>query len=477
MKTILIQPGLPQSFGFNVPPLSLLPLAGTLKDAGHKVEIFDARRHNYRELNLKNTLCVGLTVITGSQIMHALEISKYIKNTAPTIKIIWGGIHPSLLPKQTAENKFIDIVVKGEGELILLEIVETLKKGKSLKKIKGIVYKEKEKTIENPDRPFMNFDDAAFHPYELLKDIKTYDRNIPHIQSSRGCPHDCGFCYNLNFNKSSYRYKTPKRFINEIKHVIKTFGVKRIQFDEDNFFVNKERAKKICEEIIKEKLDIKWSSSCRLDYFSEFNSDFLELLKKSGCVSLAFGGESGSQKILDYIKKGITVKQIINGVKKAKKVGIRPHVSFMCGFPTETKNDVNKTLDVIAELKKNDKHFVAESIFMFTPYPKTFLFDEVIKYGFKGPQSLEEWGHCYFGNFTQTPWLDKNYKKWLKSVARVGELLFSKPNPNFKLSFNYIWKYFARSFLYYSANIRFKLRFFKFPIELNLYDKYITRLR
>jgi len=477
MKTILIQPGIKQSFGFRSPPLSLLPLAGTLKDANQEVEIFDARRHDYHKLDLKDTICVGLTVLTGSQIIHALRISEYVKKKNPKIKVVWGGVHPSMLPEQTIKNKFIDVVVKGEGELTLLEIVETLKKGKSLKKIKGIVYKEKEKTIENPDRPFMNFNKSALHPYELLKDKKTYDTDIIHIQTSRGCPYNCGFCYNKNFNKNSYRYKTPNKVIKEIERAIKLFGTKQIHFDEDNFFVKQERVREICEKLVEKKLNIVWSSTCRLDYFARYDPEFLKLLKKSGCKSLAFGGESGSQKILNYIKKGITVKQTIKAVENAKKCGIKPILSFVCGFPGETKEDVELTMDLIAKLKKINKNFETNGIFIFTPYPETPIFLDAIKMGLKEPKSLEEWGHCYFGDSTQTPWFTEKHRKYLISVSKVGELLFAKPNPNFTPTFNYFLKYIGRVILYTSANLRFKLRFFKFPIELILYDKYTTKLK
>jgi len=473
MKIILIQPGIKQSFGFKSPPLSLLPLAGTLKEAGHEVEIFDARRHDYDELDLKNTICIGLTVLTGSQIIHALEISKYIRSINPDIKIVWGGIHPSLLPVSTAENEFIDIVVKGEGELTLLEIVEALENNKSIRKIKGIVYRDKSnnKIINNPDRPFMNFNKAAFHPYELLKDKKDYDLDTIHIQTSRGCPYNCGFCYNKNFNKNSYRYKTAERVLQEIKWAMKTWGFKRIHFDEDNFFVNQERVREICEKIVEEKLDLVWSTTCRLDYFAKYNLEFLRLMKKSGCKSLALGGESGSQRVLDYIRKGITIKQTIKAVENAKKSGIKLVISFVCGFPTETKEEVNMTLDLIRKLKRIDPQFETNGIFIFTPYPKTPLFEEAIKLGLKEPKTLEDWGKCYFGDITQTPWFDKKYKKYLVSVSTVGGLLFARPNPG------NIFKYIARAILYTSANIRFKLKFFKFPIELNLYNQYTQKLK
>ena len=432
----------------------------------------------YRKLNLKNVICIGITVLTGSQIAHALNISKYIKKSHPKITIIWGGIHPSLLPKQTIESDFIDIVVKGEGEITLLEILEALKKGKSIKKIKGVAYKENGKIIENVNRPFMDFDQVALYPYELIKNANTYEMNeIVHIQTSRGCPYSCGFCYNRNFNKYSYRFKTPKRVIKEIEYAIKTLGVRRIHFDEDNFFVKKDRVEKICEMIIEKNLNITWSTTCRLDYLAGYDKEFLRLIKKSGCKSLALGGESGSPKMLKYIKKGITVEHIIKGVQNVKNMGIKPIVSFVCGFPTETKKDVEQTLNLIEKLKKINKEFETNGIFIFTPYPGTFLFEEGIKYGFKEPKSLEEWGKCYFGDSTQIPWFSEKHKKYLVSVSKVGELLFAKPNPNFEFSINYFIKYFGRLILYSSANLRLKFRFFKFPLELQLYDEYTTKLK
>jgi radical SAM superfamily enzyme YgiQ (UPF0313 family) len=476
-KIILIQPGIKQSFGFGVPPLSLLPLAGTLKDAGYRVEIFDARRRDYKTLDLKDTLCVGITVITGSQINHALAISRFIRKTNTKIPIVWGGVHPSMLPIQTAENKFVDIVVKGEGELTLLELVKALEKNKSLQHIQGITYREHGKTRDNPARPFMDFNKAALPPYELLKDISTYEKGFVHIQTSRGCPHNCGFCYNKNFNKYSYRYKNVDRVLFEIEWAIKNLGAKHVHFDEDNFFVIPDRVKKICEDIIRKKLNITWSTTCRLDYFSRYGKDFLKLLRASGCKSLAFGGESGSQRILDYVKKDITAEQTIKAIENARDCDIVPILSFVCGFPTETKKDTRMTLDLISKLMRINKKFSTNGIFVFTPYPGTPLFEEAVKHGFKEPKSLEEWGKCYFGDTAQTPWLSGKYEKYIRNVSGVGYLLFSLPNPNFKVSIDYFLKYALRFVLHALANMRFKLRFFDFPIELELYERHMHKLR
>ena len=195
----LIQPG--EKSSFYRMPLSLLAVGSALDKEGYNVKIVDMRFDDYKKYNYKNAIFVGVTVLTGPTIKHSLEFSRFIKENYPDVPVVWGGIHPSLLPNQTIKNKYIDIVVRGEGEITAVELARSLEKNKSLKGIRGLTYKRMGKIINNPELPFLNMDSLPKINYNLypLDKATTALGDFPY-NSSRGCPSRCKFCYNLNYN-------------------------------------------------------------------------------------------------------------------------------------------------------------------------------------------------------------------------------------------------------------------------------------
>ncbi|MDI6737837.1 MAG: radical SAM protein [Nanoarchaeota archaeon] len=475
-RIILIQPGVSQSFGCKYLPISLMPIAGYLQKKGFNVEIFDARHESYEKLNLNNVLFVGLTVLTGSQIKHALEIAEYIRGKEPKIPLVWGGIHPSLLPEQTAQNALVDVVVKGEGEITAYELAKAFLKQSSLNKIKGIVYKKNNEIIKTPDRPFMNLNDIPPYPYKLLNK-SYYEAETIGLQTSRGCPGHCTYCFNMAYNKRFWRCKKAEAVLDEMK-IAKTFWEKNFfAICDDNFFVDQNRVQKVAEGIIERKLNINWSGMCRADYINRWSDDFIKLLKKSGLKNLGIGGESGSKRILEYIQKGVKPEDTLSAVKKCEAHGIRPIVSFMCGFPGETKEDVKKTISLIDACMKSSRLFETNGIFLFTPYPGTPMFEDAVNLGFKEPKSMEEWGDKYFGDQAYIPWYSKKYRKYLQSVSTMGWLLFTKPNCQLEWKLAYFLKFILRALLFIDVRLRWKFKFFVFPIELRAYENYMRRYR
>lgn len=474
-RIILIQPGVRQSYGFRHIPISLLPVAGYLQKNGFYVEIFDARHESYKNLKLNNVLFIGLTVLTGSQIKHALEIAKYIRGKNPKIPLVWGGVHPSLLPEQTAQNAFVDVVVKGEGEITAYELAKVFLKQGSMNKIKGIVYKKNNKIIKTPDRPFMNMDNVPFYPYDLLKKSRYKTKTIS-LQTSRGCPGQCTYCFNMAYNRRSWRCKTVEVVLDEIERARRDLNLKSFVFCDDNFFVDKNRVRKIAEGIIKRKLNLEWSGFCRAEYVHRWDDEFVKILKQSGLKCLGIGGESGSDRILEYIKKGNKAEDILLAVQKCERLGIAPHLNFMCGFPNETKEDVKKTIHLIDACMKVSRLFRMNGMFIYTPYPNTPLFEDAIKLGFNEPKTLEEWGNQYFGK-NVIPWHSKKYRNYLQSISTVGSLLFAKPNSQIEWKLAYFIKFIFRIFLFIDARLRWKFKFFSFPIELKLYNRYMERFR
>ena len=313
-------------------PLALLCLAAVLREKGHKIKIFD---HNVEEKGLKDCLkfdpeLIGFTSFTGPMILDALRLSEVFRRrlNAP---IIWGGVHASLLPAQTVSDPRVDMCCVGEGEETIVELADYFEKGRDLTEIRGLVWKKTNngytKIIENAPRPFIrDLDALPFPAWDLIEEkkysatsfgIEKSSMALYSIQSSRGCPFQCGFCYNSIFNQRTWRFKSAERVIEEIQYLKEKFHMKAINFKDDNFVVNKKRAEKICQGIYRNKLDIKFAIDCRVDLLT---SQLAQNLKLGGCNQIFFGVESGSPRVLRFIKKGISLGQAIDAIIICKKV-------------------------------------------------------------------------------------------------------------------------------------------------------------
>ncbi len=417
-------------------PMSVLSVAAPLVEAGYKVKIIDQRvDRNWKKTLLEeirnNPLIFGMSALTGKQILNGLEASKLVKENT-NIPVVWGGVHPSLLPRQTLENNYIDFVVIGEGEETFKELALSLKKKKDFSEIRGLGYKIGDKIVINLQRDFINLNDSARTPYELIN-VENYiskksfatgktARNIA-FYTSRGCPHRCGFCYNQEFNKRRWRGKSAERVVAEMKELIEKYNVNAFEIEDDEFFVDIERARKICEMIIKDKLNIEIFASCRVNYVANnMDDDYLKLLYKAGFRTLAFGIESGSEKILELIHKDITIAQVFETIKKLKKAGINSKYYFMAGFPTETEEDLYQTTDLIYKMKELDPQIRISAWRVFTPYPGTELYGLAIKEGWQPPKTLEEWARYDFST-ANTPWVMGKKKRIIKNAAFMIDYL------------------------------------------------------
>jgi len=475
LDIILIQPklGYVDSFIYkNTLPSALLSIA-RLVDKDYKVKIIDQRidknwkKHLLKELN-QNPLCVATTCMTGMPIKSALEISKFVKDNS-NIPVIWGGQHPTILPEQCLKNKNIDIVVRGEGEITFYQLVKALDKNKPLKNIKGISYKKNKKIIRNPDREFADLNKLPSLPYHLIniKDYLTKRLNVPslYMETSRGCPNNCGFCYNKFFNKYQWRALSSENVIKNIKHAVDNLQIKNIFFYDDNFFVNARRAKDIVKGIIREKFDIIWEpQGSDINYVNQLNNKYLKLLEQSRCSRLTFGVESGSKRILDLINKKISPKKVLDLNKKLSKYKMTANYNFMGGFPTETSGDLRKTVNLSLKLLEQNKNATISNILIYTPYPGTDLYTIDSKYGFKQPQTMEGWVN-YNTDTVNLPWLSKKRKDLLESLF-ICSLFFDKKSD--ELNSQKIIRLLAK--LYRPiAKTRLRKMFFRFMVEKKIY--------
>lgn len=366
MKITLIQPPTPSSKGRNkssfntlVRPFSLFYLAGYLeKHTSFDIEILDFELNKYCDVPVEDVLCnndsqiFGITATTYTR-FEAVKIAKKIKKLYPESWIVTGGVHFMHCAKDTLSRiPEIDIVVRGEGELTLLELAKAINAGVDLETVMGISYRRNNEIIDNPDQMiFEGLDDIptytkfSYDEYpEYLMDYQ--EEKIPAISvvSSRGCPNKCIFCPKGGVK---YRLRSPKLVVDEIEYYKKKFRIiEAVNFLDLTFTASPPHVTKVCREIINRKLNIKWWCESR----ANIPLELLDLMKEAGCCHIAFGIESGSPRILEKISKNVPVENIIDVAKKCSDICINSRVFFTCSHPDETEKDVKETFNLMTKL-------------------------------------------------------------------------------------------------------------------------------
>lgn len=387
-------------------PFGYAYLAGYLKSKNETVtvEYRPENHHHYKAFVKKiismNPLLVGIGTIYPD-LYHAKELIKCFNDEGRTFPIVIGGQMVSPTPEFSLEITGADYGVIGEGEIILYELVKVLRNNGDVKQVNGLVIRDNETIILTgsgdyikdisalPEIPYEMFPaDRWLHigkfytnyaDYFLAPMYRYSDRVIP-IHGGRGCPYKCNFC----FHHSVPRYRPISHMMIDAELLLQRFNANMIEFSDDLVIGTPQRAKELI--IGMSSLNtrigrkIEYSISCRFNVLSNMDDETLQGLKDSGCRIMGIGLESGSQRILDIIHKKITIKQIITGIDRLKKVGIIPITAFMIGQYTETKEDVEESILLLKQLIKNDKNFVAQFTIT-TPYPGSELYDIAFKEG------------------------------------------------------------------------------------------------
>jgi radical SAM superfamily enzyme YgiQ (UPF0313 family) len=359
--------------------------------------------------------------MTGPQIIHALAACKQFKKHYPDVPTVWGGIHASLLPEQTLENPHVDVVVVGEGEATLLELVKALEGGSPLNQVAGIAYRENGRYHFTGLRPFVDLNDQPPLAYDLI-DIDRYRRRIfgsDHVSfnSSRGCVHRCAFCYDSVVHKRKWRAMQPGAVVDRLKRIIRDYGIRGFNFTDDNLFVNMKHAYRLMEEIVRADLNIRIGKlHIRINAIRRMDEDFLKLLVRAGVERLTIGVESGSQRILDLIRKDLTVEQVVEASRKLIPYPIVPLYLFMMGLPTETPEEVGQSIRLAQQLLDENARAV-KTFNIYTPYPGTELFGMAVRYGLKEAGCLEEWAPLNYRYIPEeSPWIPMRTKRLISAL-------------------------------------------------------------
>jgi radical SAM superfamily enzyme YgiQ (UPF0313 family) len=421
----------------SVPPLALLYLATALKKYGHEARIIHKNADDVievlKEIEEYEPVLVGMTVFTGYNNKKYADLSRALKKKNYTI--VWGNAHASLLPEQALAEEFIDFVVFGEGEETIVELVEKIDKPAEYSKIKGIAYKDQnKKIIINPKRDFINPDDYLIDwslidlEYYLKPYFSGRYKRVLVVTTSRGCPHNCQFCYNLVFNNRRWRAHSAEKFIENLLPIIEKYNIDALRFLDDNFFVDKARAFGIVKN-----LGLPYFAEARLEYIDE---EFVKNLQATKCQEIMFGFESGSERILkEVVQKGTGVEQILNATRLLKNTGITMSGGFIFGLPTETKEEYALTMKFIVKMLEVNRN-LAFSCGWYLPFPGTGLYKKAIECGFKPPERIEDWDKFdRWRSDYKLDWIDWDYEKavlYSREIVNLLALCYKRNIPIFR---------------------------------------------
>jgi len=372
-------------------PLNLLYLSGYLESKNIPVKVLDGQVNDLSEESLIrhikqfNPNIVGISCHTPL-VYPAHTIAKIVKSVSRQITVIMGGPHPTVLPEQIIADENVDTVVRGEGEITLFELVEAIKGGTNLNSILGITYRDNGNIVSTQNRPLNTDLDSLPLPSRHLIPIREYHPQADIYYrfpstimiTSRGCPYKCIFCASRQISGHKYRVRSPEKVVEEIDVLVNQYGIRNIGIADDNFVVDRKRTERICDILIKEgyhrKVD--WSCALRADGVDE---PLLKKMRAAGCRCICVGIETGSQRLMNILKKHLKLERVEKGVRMMRKVGIKVRGTFLLGIPTETEEE---TLQTINFAKKLNLDFAKFNII--TPYPGTELYEMAKERGLVG---------------------------------------------------------------------------------------------
>ena len=367
-------------------PLGTLYVAAALQQAGHEVRFYNGAFMGHDEILARvkkyRPEFVGL-YSTAFGWGKAKMTAAAIRQILPAAFIAVGGPYPVALQEKCLEDcPDIDAAVTGEGEITVVEMLAGIGAGKSLDGVEGVAFRQGHEIKKNLPRPLItDLDGLPFPARELLGEAgkyipppATYKRKpVAVIMTARGCNRHCLYCFQLDkHRKSGIRYRSVANVMAEIEHVLSQ-GYREIKFIDDTLAADYSRAMTIATEIKKRGLDFTWFASAVVN---QVDKPLLKAFKEAGCWAILFGAESGVQKDLNAIRKGITPEQIRQAVTAAKEVGLTVYTPFLFGIPGQTYEDGLKTIEFALELDPDIANFHA-----ITPFPGTELYDNIEKYG------------------------------------------------------------------------------------------------
>jgi radical SAM superfamily enzyme YgiQ (UPF0313 family) len=439
-----------------VAPLAFLTIAATLLP-DFSVEILDQRTSDNFWSDLERALetrplLVGITSMTGTQIYHGLEISKFVKRHT-SVPLVWGGMHPTIFPAQTVAKPYIDFVIKGEGEEAIRALVQVIaQKSNNFEKVPALIWKKNDQIYSTPEAVPLELDALPKLPWHLV-DVEEYispasylypgvTRLLP-FQGSRGCPFKCTFCSEPVLTRK-YRVMNPTKMIDECMEMVDKYNLDHITFFDEEFFINPKWATKVAEGINGR---FSWWAQTRANDLLRVD---VKKLERCGMIIVAPGLESGSNRVLEFIRKKETVEEYRKANRRLAETKIFAQYGFIVGFPSETPDELNETVDLVLELLETNENAVVNQLSPLTPLPGTQLLTQAVEsFGFKQPERLEDWIQITRGK-QERSWLDRKALRTIRFLYYTSLFVCSAER--------YGQKYMIPKFVFrlYSKTVRFR---------------------
>lgn len=461
-------------------PLAVLALAAVLEER-EEYEIVDGNLDDaplesiLSLIDLYRVELLGVSVMPGPQMVAAMEVCREVRRLCPEVPIVWGGYFPSIYPDAALNARYVDYVVRGQGEETLLELIESLRGLRDLSTVRGLSYKDAFGLHRsNAERPMKGPDSFPWIPYHRIP-VGRYlrpsffgKRTAVH-HASVGCPFNCSFCGVHAAYGRDEKMESPERTFEILKHIVTQYGADSVQFYDMNFFLREDHARKLCDLI--EPLGLRWWCEARVDIMSRYSDATLEAIARAGCAMIFFGAESGADWVLQDMQKGITTQQTLTMASRTRRVGIIPEFSFVIGNPRDPEADTRETLAFIRKIKKlNPDSEIIIQHYTPTPQPNRMYGDVEDKIKF--PSTPAEWATKEWLDFTlrintRVPWLRSQTKNLIDNF----ELVVASRWPTVQDIRAPQW---SRLLLKTLSAWRYRFQFYSRPVELRWAHDFIN---
>jgi anaerobic magnesium-protoporphyrin IX monomethyl ester cyclase len=445
-------------------PLALITVGSHLDRERYEVVIVDARlARNPAEAHRAlvaalddEALCLGVTVLTGAPIADAVAASRAAKAHRPDLPVVWGGWHPSMFGRECLAEPSIDVTVQGQGEITFAEIVDRLAAGTSLAGCQGCTYREGGEPRVNPARPLADVNRLAVHDFDLIEPERYYrlkgKRQLDYI-ASQGCAFRCAFCADPFVYQRKWTGLSPERLAAELAALWQRWRFDDVNFQDETFFTYAHRVEAIADELLRHRLPFTWAATMRADQGQRLSEEAFQKCKRSGLRRLLVGVESGSQEMMDRIKKDIRLEQVFFVAERCARIGVAVTFPFIVGFPEETDQSVRDTLAVVKRLRAMSPTFQTP-IFYFKPYPGTSITENAVAAGFTLPCSLDDWSTFDFVG-SIGPWVSPEKYRLIERFKFFQQLAWDAGRP---------WSRPLRAL----ARLRCRRDFYAAPVEKTL---------
>lgn len=462
-------------------PLSVLSL-GAVFEGKYPWQIIDGNIDREAGQTILDTLerdpsikYLLVTVMPGPQLTQAVPHTRAVKARFPHVTVVWGGYFPSSHADVALRDPAVDYVVRSQGELTILELLQVLEEGGSLEAIDGLSYREGGSIKHNRVRKLVDPNQFPVLPYEKLDVRKYLKRTVlgdktTSYHSSIGCPFTCSFCAVTKNYAGRWMAETAERTVETVRWLHDTYGVNGLEFHDSNFFTAEKRVAAFSEGIKDQ--GIGWWGEGTIDTIMRYDDSTWELMRDAGCKMIFMGAENASATTLKFMSKGpLTPETTLAMAEKARRYGIIPEFSFVLGNPPDPEADIDENIEFIYRIKEINP--ASEIIlYLYTPTPGGTMFAQAEAAGFKYPETLDEWISPEWASFSRrrnphTPWVKQAHLDRLNNFETVLNARYPTVS-DLKI------RPWHRTLLQTLSGWRYRMRVYDRPLELRALFKYIS---